>query len=521
MKKLIFISLVHLLVLSCSKKEQQVKKFTFVSENELVLKEYQLTPPREDDYKMNDVATGPMAKLFQLKNENQKIKDLRASCSTDNCETIELLMRKSEQKIKDYLQQGEFKVSSYVDVIDQSSSYCKFDNYTPDVNDPIKVFNLQFVFPTRTSLNTPGGFELNGNGNGLSSPNARDYANLFVYRSNERLNQNKMNPLMPEVATLPTKLLMRHDSYEIVPIPDQDLGKYYYHSSSPSGWITENDFYLHSKFALSKEHVTVVIVNQNGSKEFFRGNLKNDGGELKTLSNGHYELELHPHFHINTSAYVFEILAHERPSYVVRINGWLGEVLTHKTWEKQPGTNKFKEVPVMPGWTLPGIFNHEMGHNLGLNHTTWAYQVIIDPTNEQNIIGYNCYDMPINSSSAWCGDGIDNNVMDYNCNQDSFSPCQLKVVHWNAMRSTMKEALYKPGCVDPAYNLVIEENLGDVHWDAPHHIIGHVIIKNGSRLHIHCSGTTMARDAQFITEGNAQVFGVENISRRPTDRYCN
>jgi hypothetical protein len=492
----------------------------YVDKAELVEKEIVFYPSLDSIKELKDVTQGPESELYSMYKKTEALKSLAEQCESNNCDTYKQLASESQKKLDDLLKEG-IKIKTYVDTQDKSSSYCMFDNYTPDPHDPPKVFNLKFIFPQMVSTQSPGNYESNGNGNGSLWPKGSDFAYLMMQHSIQRLNNNRPNPVKPEIPALPTRFLYRSVGEEYPRVKDEELDRLYYSGSRPGFGALSNTNHLYHRYAQSQDHISVVIVQQNGSNNFSRGNIKKNGNELVRLPNGDYDLEIHPHFQFTTTAFVYEILVNNRPGYVVRINGWLGEVINNKIWEKEPGTNNFKEVPAMPEWSIAGVFNHEMAHNLGLNHTTFTrIQQIMNPTNLAFKTNYLCDDMPAFTNTPWCGSNIDNNIMDNSCEQDNISPCQLKVMHWNAMKSTMNRALYRPGCVDTAYNTVLEENLGDVHWDAPHHVIGNIIVKNGTRLHIHCSGTTLASNAQIITEGSGEVIGQEFINRRDPDASC-
>lgn len=87
--------------------------------------------------------------------------------------------------------------------------------------------------------------------------------------------------------------------------------------------------------------------------------------------------------------------------------------------------------------TSDNLFNHEMGHVLGLFHT-WDSDDF-------------CNDTPFNPN-LWCESDAShsNNVMDWNCSQNSFTPCQLDRIMTN-LNSGFKKFISGPKMHTPNY----------------------------------------------------------------------
>ncbi|PID89815.1 MAG: hypothetical protein CSB01_00110 [Bacteroidia bacterium] len=68
-------------------------------------------------------------------------------------------------------------------------------------------------------------------------------------------------------------------------------------------------------------------------------------------------------------------------------------------------------------WSSGTLLCHELGHSLGLTHT-WD--------------GDHCSDTPDNTN-IWCSNLGSNNMMDYNCNQNSLTECQVHHMHWHLL----------------------------------------------------------------------------------------
>ena len=74
-----------------------------------------------------------------------------------------------------------------------------------------------------------------------------------------------------------------------------------------------------------------------------------------------------------------------------------------------------------PGWNHAGVFNHEVGHVLGLMHTWNEDDACPDtPMND------NCW---VQSDAPPCDGPTSNNLMDYNAHQSAITPCQIIRMH--------------------------------------------------------------------------------------------
>ncbi len=130
-------------------------------------------------------------------------------------------------------------------------------------------------------------------------------------------------------------------------------------------------------------------------------------------------------------------------------------------------------------WYFHGIFNHEIGHVLGLHHT-WRSNDGCDDTPHHA----NCYSQ--NRKRKECIDGWSNNVMDYNTHQNSWTPCQIGIIHRNfAKKDAPQRGLLVPTwCkLNPEKNIYIDENIV---WKGAKDLEGHLTIRKGGTLTVNC-----------------------------------
>jgi len=154
------------------------------------------------------------------------------------------------------------------------------------------------------------------------------------------------------------------------------------------------------------------------------------------------------------------------------------------SWVKVVGAKQFLETKILADGTKEvtghrtGIILHETGHSFGLMHT-WA--------------GDNCDDTP-NNPNCWdrnaekCPDGIySNNVMDYNNRQNSFTPCQLGIIHYNLSKpdGAQRKYLVPVWCTYKKEATMLITSTGEV-WNGSKDLEGDIVIQNGATLTISC-----------------------------------
>ena len=104
-----------------------------------------------------------------------------------------------------------------------------------------------------------------------------------------------------------------------------------------------------------------------------------------------------------------------------------------------------------PAWSYAGIFNHEMGHILGLRHT-WNVNDGCDDTPRHD----NCWNK---TDHPPCNDVTSNNLMDYNAHQSAITPCQIGRMHQRIAKpgTTAHSVARKDWCRGSNEETIIEE----------------------------------------------------------------
>jgi hypothetical protein len=129
------------------------------------------------------------------------------------------------------------------------------------------------------------------------------------------------------------------------------------------------------------------------------------------------------------------------------------------------------------GYWPRGIISHELGHSMGLHHTTSNDRPLND----------GCDDTPTYPAvkNCWsCG----NNIMDYNKWKNALTECQLGRLHLalNGLQGDIAEAVFPRHC-DPEHwqNLSLPPDTSYT-WCGRKKLTGHLIVGENTELYIHC-----------------------------------
>lgn len=332
----------------------------------------------------------------------------------------------------------------------------EFIHYIPDSAD------LTTMIPRRVRINIH--FMNNEKGNvNFTEEEGRQYALDLVYSANQMLRQNqKMN--LPAGNETPVVQPL----YEFVLWPDPaisgDDGIYFHY---------DND-----KWYMNKKNRGETLFSSKHYDTY--GRQKGDVINIFLME--------HPTDSISS------------PTYKASADG-----VGFTTWAKVVGCYQHNtEVfywdsgkPIYKGaWYMAKLFNHELGHSLGLPHS-WNTNDGCDDTPTHP----NCWNY---TTTPPCNEEISNNMMDYNQCQCALTPCQIGKIrsYMSRPNNMQRKFIAKDWCErDPANDITIYR--GDsVKWIGHRDIRGNITIQPGGVLEITCT-LSMPRDGKITVKPGA------------------
>jgi hypothetical protein len=175
----------------------------------------------------------------------------------------------------------------------------------------------------------------------------------------------------------------------------------------------------------------------------------------------------------------------------VGMGGWAKVTGSYHLWKYPQVVNG--DTIKFGSWNMSGLFIHELGHCLGLQHT-WAGNDGCDDTPKNP----GCW----NYGEPPC-DVVSNNVMDYNAYQDAITPCQLAKVNHNFFRDAgQRRFINEDWCKTDNSNYIIR---GNVTWSRLVDMQGNILIRDKSALTIECD-LSLPPGAKIILQPKATLI---------------
>jgi len=302
---------------------------------------------------------------------------------------------------------------------------------------------------------------------------ATKYAKNLIYVSNEKLKSNKKMflPAGNDTPVLPTRYV-----YTLAGDPDKrgDNGVYIHYDSEisyfnnsrkskgPSNLFSDA---MYKKYGVRKDEVINVFMFEHHPDSVASPTYGAD-------SEG-----------VGMSKWAKVVHAYASNNELMNVNG--------KQLRKGP-------------WWMAGLFNHEIGHSLGLAHTWSSNDGCEDTPKNPNCWNY--------TSSGPCKTDVSNNVMDYNNWKDSWTPCQISKVHYRMSipNSNQRKNLSPIWCKYKSEKSIYIKN--EIEWLGHKDLQGDIIIEEGGSLTLHCT-LHMAEGARItVSSGGTLILNGAKIT---------
>jgi len=309
---------------------------------------------------------------------------------------------------------------------------------------------------------------------------ATDYAKGLIYVSNKKLKENKKMflPADNNTPVLPTRY-----KYILAGDPDKkgDNGVYIHFDS-------ELCYYDNSR-------------KNKGPTNLFSDAMYKKYGVRKDEVVNVFMFEHHPD---SVASETFNAVAEG-----VGMSKWAKVVNAYNNMNKTIviGGKEMKKG----GWWMAGLFNHELGHSLGLAHT-WNSNDGCDDTPKNP----NCWSY---TKSGPCKTEVSNNVMDYNNWKNAWTPCQISKVHYRMSipNSNQRINLEPIWCdYDPTKTITIRDN---IEWLGHKDLQGDIIIEESAILTLHCS-LHLPKNAKIaVQSGGTLILNGAHITNHCSDLW--
>jgi hypothetical protein len=205
----------------------------------------------------------------------------------------------------------------------------------------------------------------------------------------------------------------------------------------------------------------------------------------------------------------------------IGVGAWAKIVGSYNLWKNPQITPKGDTIRFSP-WDAAALFNHELGHCLGLQHT-WNMDDGCDDT-PKNPGCWNYNEPP------GCQE-VSNNVMDYNAYKMAYTPCQIGRINKNFYDDKVTRKYLKPDwCTFTESKSDTIRNGEKIEWDGSVDVLGNLVIENNATLTIYCTASippggkiilypkaTLILDGCILTSRCSQPFdGIAIMSKKKT-----